>query len=74
MCRAAAIDPVPEVRIRFLDMPHTHWTASWIEPLYRRDIYDGIWHVNFQPEREVTRGELTLMIDRLFNPFQALPA
>lgn len=73
MCRAAAIDPVPEVRIRFLDMPHTHWTASWIEPLYRRDIYDGIWHVNFQPEREVTRGELTLMIDRLFNPFQALP-
>ncbi len=73
LCRAADLQPVPEVRIRFLDMPHTHWAARWIEPLYRLDIYEGIWHVNFQPDRPVTRGELTLMLDRLFDPFRNLP-
>lgn len=69
LCRAAGIEPVDEVRIRFLDMPHTHWAARWIEPLYRRDAYEGIWHVNFNPDAPVTRRELTLMLDKLFDPF-----
>ncbi len=73
LCRCAGIEPVPEVRIRFLDMPHTHWSARWIEPLYRRELYDGIWHVNFLPDKFVPRWELTLMLDRLFDPFRRLP-
>lgn len=72
-CRALEVNALPEVSIRFLDMPHTHWSAKWIEPLYKRGIYDGIWHVNFAPEHHVARSELTLMIDRAFNPFETLP-
>jgi hypothetical protein len=72
LCCAAGIQPVPEVSIRFLDMPHTHWAAKWIEPLYRREVYYGIWHLFFHPDKLVTRGELTLMIDRVFNPFHTL--
>lgn len=74
LCRAAGLEPVAEVTIRFLDMPHTHWAAPWIEPLYKRDIYEGIWHVNFMPEASVPRRELTLMLDRLFDPFRKLPS
>ncbi|MGC8740146.1 MAG: FAD-dependent oxidoreductase [Candidatus Sumerlaeaceae bacterium] len=72
LCRSASIAPAVEVTIRFLDMPHSHWAAQWIEPLYRRDLYDGIWHVNFLPDKAVPRHELTLMLDRLFEPFRNL--
>jgi len=72
-CRALGLEPSPEVAIRFLDMPHTHWSAQWIEPLYKHEIYDGIWHVNFNPGNLVPRWELTLMIDRAFDPFRRLP-
>lgn len=73
LARAKGLLPSDEVRIRFLDMPHTHWAARWIEPLYRLDAYDGIWHVNFLPDAPVTRKELTLMLDRLFDPFGKRP-
>jgi hypothetical protein len=72
-CKALELQPSDEVRIRFLDMPHTHWAAKWIEPLYKRGIYDGIWHVNFKPDMQVARAELTLMINRAFDPFNRLP-
>ena len=42
--------------IRFLDLEHTHWSAKWIEPLYRRDMYDGIWHMYFNPDAPVSAG------------------
>jgi hypothetical protein len=73
LCLAADLAPVEVVTIRFLDMPYTHWAARWIEPLYRRGCYEGIWHVNFKPDTPLTRGELTLMLDRLFDPFRRLP-
>ncbi|MGI8907681.1 MAG: FAD-dependent oxidoreductase [Candidatus Sumerlaeaceae bacterium] len=72
-CRALELQPSDEVTIRFLDMPHTHWSAKWIQPLYERELYDGIWHVNFEPDAEVPRWELALMIDRAFDPFHRLP-
>ena len=74
LCHSLGIDPADEVRIRFLDMEHTHPAARWIEPLYRRDLYDGLWHVNFKPDAAVPRKELALMIDRAFDPFRRLPA
>lgn len=72
-CRAMQLEPVEEVMMRFLDMPHTHWAARYIEPVYRRGLYDGIWHVNFNPDQPLRRWELTLMIDRAFDPFRRLP-
>lgn len=74
-CRALDLEPVEEVRIRFLagDHSHTHWSAKWIEPLYRMELYDGIWHREFKPNAPVTRKELSLMIDRAFDPFRRLP-
>ncbi len=73
LCRALDLPASEEVEIRFLDMPHTHWAARWIEPLYRLEIYNGIWHIHFKPEAAVPRHEMTLMIDRAFDPFRKLP-
>lgn len=73
LCRALNLEPSKEVKIRFLDIPETHWSTRWIEPLYRLELYDGIWHVNFKPDAPVARKELALMIDRAFDPFRKLP-
>ncbi|MBX7246851.1 MAG: FAD-dependent oxidoreductase [Candidatus Sumerlaeaceae bacterium] len=73
LCLALDLQPTPDVKIRFLDMPHNHWAAKWIEPLYRLNLYEGIWHVNFKPDEPVTRRELTLLLDRAFDPFRRIP-
>jgi hypothetical protein len=72
-CAAMGLGASDEVKMRFLDMSHTHSAAKWIEPLYQQNIYEGLWHVNFNPEALVPRWELTLMIDRAFDPFRRLP-
>lgn len=73
LCKALGCPPSEEVNIRFLDMPHEHWSAKWVEPLYPLDLYHGVWHLYFKPDQPVTRGELTLMLDRAFDPFRKLP-
>lgn len=73
LCGALGLKPVAEVAIRFIDMPHTHPAARFIEPLYRLGLYEGIWPLRFAPETPVTRAELTLMLDRAFDPFRRLP-
>ena len=73
LCRAMGLDPVVNVSIRMLDMPENHWALKWIEPLYRCDLYMGIWMLYFQPDRTVTRSELAVMLDRAFDPFTRLP-
>jgi hypothetical protein len=73
MCRAMGLPPSSHVTIRMLDMPETHWAMKWIEPLYKRDLYMGIWMLFFGPDEKVTRSELALMLDRAFDPFMRLP-
>ncbi|MCX7717331.1 MAG: FAD-dependent oxidoreductase [Candidatus Sumerlaeaceae bacterium] len=73
MCRAMGLLPSAQVTIRMLDMPETHWAMKWIEPLYKQDLYMGIWMLFFGPDEKVTRSELALMLDRAFDPFTRLP-
>jgi len=73
LCRALDLLPVDAVTIRFLDMPHTHWSAAWIEPLYHKGLYHGLWSMEFNPNALVSRYELSLMIDRALDPFRTLP-
>jgi hypothetical protein len=62
--RLIGITPSGHYTQTFTDVPSHFWAFKWIEEAYKRGIVKGIGNGQFAPQREVTRGEFTVMVVR----------
>ncbi len=62
--RLLKISPSGTYERHFTDVPTDFWAFKWIEEAYKRGIVKGIGNGKFAPDREVTRGEFTVMLVR----------
>ena len=51
----------------WLDVPLTHWAASWTEELKKLGISSGCGGGAFCPENAITRAEMAVLVQRTFN-------
>ncbi len=58
------ISPKGSYKRHFADVSPDFWAFKWIEEAYKRGIVKGIGNGKFAPNREVTRGEFTVMLVR----------
>ncbi len=58
------ISPKGVYKQHFTDVPPDFWAFRWIEEAYKRGIVKGVGNGKFAPNREVTRGEFTVMLVR----------
>ncbi|MNI49815.1 Endoglucanase precursor [compost metagenome] len=54
-------------KMRFNDVPSTHWASSVIEQMVAKHKMNGTSNSTFEPERSVTRAEFTAMLVRALN-------
>ena len=59
--------PPPATGTTFADVPANYWAASWIEQLALMEITSGCGDGNFCPEGQVTRDQMAVFIQRMFN-------
>ncbi|MBK9604042.1 MAG: S-layer homology domain-containing protein [Anaerolineales bacterium] len=58
--------PPPATGTTFNDVPADHWAASWIEQLAFMEITSGCGNGAFCPEGQVTRDQMAVFIQRMF--------
>lgn len=59
--------PIKEVNLLFKDVPQTHWAYKDIEKLYKLGVVKGDNNNNFNPDKPVTRAEVSAMLSRLYD-------
>ncbi len=62
--RLLDVKPFGTYKQHFKDVSPGFWAFKWIEEAYNRGIVKGIGNGKFAPNREVTRGEFTVMLVR----------
>jgi hypothetical protein len=51
----------------FADVPTEYWAASWVEQLFYDDIARGCGDGNFCPDADVTRDQMAVFLQRIFD-------
>ncbi len=59
--------PPPATGTTFNDVPADYWAAGWIEQLAEMQITSGCGNGGFCPEGQVTRDQMAVFIQRMFN-------
>jgi len=59
--------PIKEVNLLFKDVPTTHWAYKDIEKLQKLGVVKGDEKGNFNPDKTVTRAEVSAMLSRLYD-------
>ena len=49
-----------------------NWAQSWIQPVVRAGVMDTLPNYNFEPSRQVRRGDLALTVSRVLSLIEAL--
>jgi len=63
----AGKQPLKEVNLLFKDVPTTHWAYKDIEKLQKLGVVKGDEKGNFNPDKTVTRAEVSAMLSRLYD-------
>ena len=59
-------EPLDEITTRFGDVQKTYWAYDAIEALAEKGIISGVSEDSFAPEREITREEFCVLLQRVF--------
>ncbi|MBL0348694.1 S-layer homology domain-containing protein [Candidatus Villigracilis affinis] len=59
--------PAAATGTTFNDVPADYWAASWIEQLALMQVTSGCGNGGFCPEGQVTRDQMAVFIQRMFN-------
>lgn len=63
----AGKQPLKGVSLLFKDVPTTHWAYKDIEKLQKLGVVKGDEKGNFNPDKTVTRAEVSAMLSRLYD-------
>lgn len=59
--------PVDTAEVNFNDVPTIHWAYSYIAAAQKAGLLSGYPDGTFKPDKEVTRGEMAVIIGRAYN-------
>lgn len=59
-------EPLDEITTRFGDVQKTYWAYDAIKALAEKGIISGVSEDSFAPEREITREEFCVLLQRVF--------
>lgn len=58
--------PIDNAKLNFKDVPTDHWAYAYIAAAYKAGLMSGFPDGAFKPDKEVTRGEMAVILARAY--------